>query len=148
MGAEPWEGRSMLRLLIGAGAAALLAGAAEGKTLSVTPGGDVQEARQTALLDARPGDTVAIGAGRYELTDGLSLDIAGVTVKGAGPEATILSFKGQKSAGEGFLITSNKVTVRDLTVEDTKGDGIKSKGADQIIFVNLRVEWTGRPRRM
>jgi parallel beta-helix repeat protein len=37
------------------------------------------------------------------------------------------------------------VTVRDLGVEDTKGDGIKSKGADQISFVNVRVEWTGGP---
>jgi hypothetical protein len=127
-------------LLISVTAAGLLARAADAKVLTVTPGGDVQEKLQTALLDAKPGDTVAIAAGRYELTDGLSLDVAGVTVKGAGPAATILSFKGQKSSGEGFLITSSKVTVRDLGVEDTKGDGIKSKGVDQISFVNLRVE--------
>ncbi|HEY2359122.1 MAG TPA: parallel beta-helix domain-containing protein [Phenylobacterium sp.] len=137
----------MKTLLIAAAAAgALLAGQAGAKTLTVTPGGDAQEKLQTALLDAKPGDTVAIAAGRYELTDGLSLDVPGVTVKGAGPDATILSFKGQKSSGEGFLITSNKVTVRDLGVEDTKGDGIKSKGVDQISFVNLRVEWTGGPK--
>jgi parallel beta-helix repeat protein len=137
----------MKTLLIAAGAAgALLAGAAQAKVLTVTPGGDVQEKLQTALLDAKPGDTVAIAAGRYELTDGLSLDVPGVTVKGAGPAATILSFKGQKSSGEGFLITSSRVTVRDLGVEDTKGDGIKSKGVDQISFVNLRVEWTGGPK--
>ena len=60
-----------------------------------------------------------------------------MTVKGAGPEATFISLKGQKSSGEGFLITSNKVTIRDLTMEDAKGDGIKSKGVDQISFVNL-----------
>ena len=39
---------------------------------------DAQEKIQTALLDAKPGDTVMIAAGRYELTDGLSLDVAGV----------------------------------------------------------------------
>jgi parallel beta-helix repeat protein len=133
-------------LLIGTGVVALMAGAAQAKTLNVTPGGDVQEKLQTALLDAKPGDTVAIAAGRYELTDGISLDVAGVTVKGAGPDATVLSFKGQKGSGEGFLITSNKVVVRDLGVEDTKGDGIKSKGVDQISFVNLRVEWTAGPK--
>ncbi len=136
----------MKTLLIATAASALLAGQAQAKVLTVTPGGDVQEKLQSALLDAKPGDTVSIAAGRYELTDGLSLDIAGVTVKGAGPAATILSFKGQKSSGEGFLITSNKVTVRDLGVEDTKGDGIKSKGVDQITFKNLRVEWTGGPK--
>jgi len=136
----------MKTLLIGAAAAALLAGAAEARTLTVTPGGDAQDKLQTALLDAKPGDTVSIAAGRYELTDGLSLDIPGVTVKGAGPDATILSFTGQKSSGEGFLVTSNKVTVRDLAVEDSKGDGIKSKGVDQISFVNLRVSWSGGPK--
>ncbi|MGC8001490.1 hypothetical protein, partial [Salmonella enterica] len=73
-----------------------------------------------ALLDARPGDVVEMAAGRYELSDGLSLDVDGVTVKGAGPDATVLSFKGQKGAGEGLLVTSDRVTVRDLGVEDTK----------------------------
>jgi len=136
----------MKTLLTTVAALALLTGHAQAKVLTVTPGGDAQEKLQTALLDAKPGDTVSIAAGRYELTDGLSLDVAGVTVKGAGPGATILSFKGQKSSGEGFLITSNKVTVRDLAVEDSKGDGIKSKGVDQISFVNLRVEWTGGPK--
>ena len=133
-------------LITAAAAGALLAGQAEAKVLTVTPGGDAQEKIQTALLDAKPGDTVMIAAGRYELTDGLSLDVANVTVKGAGPDATILSFKGQKSSGEGFLITSNKVTVRDLSMEDSKGDGIKSKGVDQISFVNLKVVWTGGPK--
>ena len=134
-----------MRALTIAAALALTAGAAHAKTLAVAPGGDAQERIQTALLDARPGDVVQLAPGRYELTDGLSLDVSGVTVKGAGPEATILSFKGQKGSGEGLLITSSKVTVRDLAVEDAKGDGVKAKGSDQISFVNLRVEWTGGP---
>ncbi|MBS0332191.1 MAG: hypothetical protein JSS35_05445, partial [Proteobacteria bacterium] len=113
----------MKRLWIGAAAIALAAGTAQAKTLTVTPGGDAQDKIQTALLDAKPGDTVMIAAGRYELTDGVSLDVANVTVKGAGADKTILSFDGQKSSGEGFLITSNKVTVRDLGVENCKGDG-------------------------
>lgn len=136
----------MRSLMIGVAAAALLAGAAEAKVLTVTPGGDAQEKVQTALLDAKPGDTVRIAAGRYELTDGLSLDVPCVTIQGAGPDATVLSFKGQKGSGEGLLISSSKVTVRDLGVEDPRGDGIKAKGVDQISFVNVRVEWTGGPK--
>jgi len=135
----------MIRLMTAAAAVALLAGAAEAKTLSVAAGADAQERLQTALLDAKPGDVVELGAGRFELTDGLSLDVDNVTVKGAGPEATVLSFKGQKGAGEGLLITSDRVTVRDFGVEDTRGDGIKAKGSDEISFLNLRVEWTGGP---
>jgi parallel beta-helix repeat protein len=135
----------MRSLMIAASALALLAGAAEARTLAVAPGANAQETLQTALLDARPGDVVQLAAGRYELTDGLSLDVANVTVKGAGPDKTILSFAGQKGAGEGLLVTSDKVMVRDLAVENSRGDGVKSKGADQISFVNLRVEWTGGP---
>jgi len=136
----------MTKLALMVTVAVLAAGAAEAKTISVAPGGDVQEKLQTALLDAKPGDVVQLAAGRYELTDGLSLDVDNVTIKGAGPAATVLSYKGQKGSGEGLLITSDKVTVRDLGVEDTRGDGIKSKGSDQISFVNVRVEWTGGPK--
>ena len=126
-------------------ALALASPAAQAKTLRVAPGADAQERLQTALLDAQPGDTVQLSSGRFELADGLSLDVDGVTVRGAGPDKTILSFAGQKGAGEGLLITSDRVTVRDLGIENTRGDGVKAKGADQISFLNLRVEWTGGP---
>ena len=136
----------MIRRALFAATALMAATTVQAKTLTVTPGGDAQEKIQTALLDAKPGDVVEIAAGRYELSDGLSLDVDNVTVKGAGPEATVLSFKGQKGAGEGLLITSDQVTVRDLGVEDTRGDGLKAKGSDRISFVNVRVEWTGGPK--
>ncbi|RAK64780.1 parallel beta-helix domain-containing protein [Phenylobacterium kunshanense] len=135
----------MIRFATALLAASALVGAAEARTLSVSPGPDAQERIQTALLDAKPGDIVKLAAGRYELSDGLSLDVDQVTVKGAGPDATILSFKGQKGAGEGLLVTSDRVTLRDFAVEDTRGDGVKSKGSDQISFLNLRVEWTNGP---
>ena len=136
----------MPRLMAMLAASALaVATAAEARTLAVAPGPDAQERLQTALLDARPGDVVRLAAGRYELIDGLSLDVDDVTVRGAGPAATVLSFKGQRGAGEGLLVTSDRVTVRDIGVEDPRGDGVKAKGVDQISFVNLRVEWTGGP---
>ncbi len=115
-------------------------------TIEVPAGPNAQERLQAALIDAKPGDTVQIGAGRFDLTDGLSLDVDKVTVRGAGPNATILSFKGQKGAGEGLLITSDDVIVRGFAVEDSKGDGIKSKGANRIVYHDLRVEWTGGPK--
>ncbi|MEP9358799.1 parallel beta-helix domain-containing protein [Sphingomonas sp. KR3-1] len=134
----------MLRNL--AFAALFVAAPALAKDLVVEAGPKAQERLQSALLDARPGDTVRIGAGRFELTDGLSLDVNGVTVRGAGPGSTVLSFKGQLGAGEGLLVTSDDVVLRDFAVEDSKGDGIKSKGADRIVYKNVRVEWTGGPK--
>jgi parallel beta-helix repeat protein len=118
----------------------------QSKVIHVGPGGNAQEKLQTALIEAQPGDTVHIAAGRYALADGLSLDVDNVTVKGDGPGATILDFTGQKVAGEGLLITSDQVVVRDLGIENAAGNGVKSKGSDGIALVNLRVEWTGGPK--
>lgn len=129
-----------------ASALALFPVAAFAGTIDVAAGADAQDRLQTALIDARPGDTVRLGPGRFVLTDGLSLDVAKVTVRGAGRDATILDFKGQKASGEGLLVTSDDVVLRDFAVEDARGDAIKSKGADRIVYYNLRVEWTGGPK--
>lgn len=133
-------------LRIAALAAMMLAAPAAAKTITVEAGDNAQERLQTALIEAAPGDVVQIGAGRFELTDGLSLDGDRVTVRGAGADKTILSFKGQMGAGEGLLVTSDDVVLRDFAVEDSKGDGIKSKGADRIVYKHIRVEWTGGPK--
>jgi parallel beta-helix repeat protein len=130
-------------------AAALLLCAASpaiAATLKVEPGEGAQEKLQEALILAKPGDTVELGAGRFVLTDGLSLDVPGVTVKGAGMEATVLDFTRQQGAGEGLLVTSDDVTLRDFAVENAKGDAIKSKGADRIVYYRVRAEWTGGPK--
>lgn len=124
----------------------LLAGTAQAAVVTVPAGPDAQERLQAALIDAKPGDTVQLGAGRFELTDGLSLDVADVTVKGAGQGKTVLDFKGQMGAGEGLMITSNGVTVRDLTVENAHGDAVKAKGVDRISFLHMAVDWPGDPR--
>ncbi|MBC7985512.1 MAG: right-handed parallel beta-helix repeat-containing protein [Sphingomonadaceae bacterium] len=125
--------------------AILLSGTAHAATIAVEAGDDAQERLQAALIEAARGDTVQIGAGRFALTDGLSLDVDRVTVRGAGPGETILDFSGQLGAGEGLLVTSDDVVLRDFAVENPRGDGIKSRRADRIVYHNLRVEWTGGP---
>ncbi|MDP4605123.1 MAG: right-handed parallel beta-helix repeat-containing protein [Erythrobacter sp.] len=128
-------------------AAALLATTAPlaAETHTIAPGDDAGTRLQEALILAAPGDVIELGKGRFVLTDGLSLDVDGVTVRGAGMDATILDFTTQQGAGEGLLVTSDNVTLRDFAIENAKGDGIKSKGADNIIYHALRVEWTGGP---
>ncbi|MCU0892222.1 MAG: right-handed parallel beta-helix repeat-containing protein [Sandarakinorhabdus sp.] len=129
-------------------AATLLAGGttAAARMIHVGPGDNAHERLQTALIEAQPGDTVHIAAGRYALADGLSLDVDNVTIKGDGPDRTILDFTAQKGEGEGLLITSDNVVVRDIGVENPAGNGIKSKGSDGIALVGIRVEWTGGPK--
>lgn len=127
----------------------LAAAPATAKTISVsatTP--DANEKLQEALILAEPGDVVQLGAGTWKLADGLSLDVANVTLRGAGAGAdgSILDFSGQQGAGEGLLVTSDDVFLTDFAVLNTKGDGIKSKGADRIVYHQLRVEWTAGPK--
>lgn len=131
-------------------AALLLAVPATAKTIRVEAGGvDANEKLQEALIVAEPGDIVELGAGTWALADGLSLDVAGVTIRGAGVEdgsGSILDFAGQQGAGEGLLVTSDDVFLTNFAVLNTKGDGIKSKGADRIVYHKLRVEWTAGPK--
>ena len=119
---------------------------ASAKTIAVAAGEGAQQRLQEALISAQPGDVVEIGEGRFALTDGLSLDADRVTVRGMGMERTILDFTAQQGAGEGLLVTSDDVTLRDFAVENAKGDAIKSKGADRIIYYRVRTEWTGGPK--
>jgi len=133
----------MFRVMIVAAVAFAPAGA---RTIAVAAGPEAQERLQTALIDAKPGDTVKLAAGRFALTEGLSLDVASVTVAGAGAGQTVLSFDGQKGEGEGLLVTSKDVTLRDFAVENARGNGIKGKASDGISFVRLRVVWTGGPK--
>lgn len=114
-------------------------------TAPIAPGPDAYTALQTALIEAQPGDVIELAAGTFAFTDGLSLDVDDVSIRGAGEGETILSYAAQEGAGEGLLITSDNVTVSDLTMQDTKGDGIKSKGSNGITFRDLTVEWTGGP---
>ena len=129
-----------------AGAVALIVAApALAATHTIEPGEGAQERLQEALILAEPGDEIVLAAGRYALTDGLSLDVDGVTLRGAGMQQSVLDFTTQSGAGEGLLVTSDDVTLRDFAIENAKGDGIKSKGADQIIYDRIRVEWTNGP---
>jgi len=135
----------MIRTLMAATALATLASPALAETITVAPGEGAQDRLQEALILAEPGDEIVLEAGRFELTDGLSLDADGVTLRGAGMNASVLDFTGQRGAGEGLLVTSDGVTLRDFAVENPQGDGIKSKGADDIVYQAIRVTWTNGP---
>lgn len=126
-------------------ASMLLAGAAEARTWDIRPGPGAEQQLEAAMIGAHPGDTISIGAGRYDLTQGLSLDVDRVTVRGAGQDRTVLSFLGQRRGAEGLLVTSNGVTLRDFAVEDAKGDAIKARDCEGVTFHAMRVEWTRGP---
>ncbi|WP_445144840.1 parallel beta-helix domain-containing protein [Dyella sp. Tek66A03] len=101
---------------------------------------------QQQLLDAKPGSVIEIPAGHYHLQRGLSLRTDGVTIKGAGKDQTVLSFKGQVVGPEGLLVNANDFTIENLALEDTKGDALKINQGKNITIRGVRVEWTGGPK--
>jgi parallel beta-helix repeat protein len=101
---------------------------------------------QEQLLDAKPGTVIEIPAGRYHLDRGLSLRVNGVTVRGAGMEQTILSFRDQVAGPEGLLAQASDFTIENLTIEDTKGDALKINSGENITIRGVRVRWTDGPR--
>lgn len=139
-------GEKSMRNTIAFAVAMLMASTANARTIDVAAGADAQTRLQEALILAEPGDVVQLGAGVFTLTDGLSLDVNNVIVRGAGMDATTLDFAGQQGAAEGLLVTSDDVVLRDFGIRDSRGDGIKSKGADRIVYLAIKVEWTGEPR--
>lgn len=138
------------QVLIGGAAVALLnaCGSSDDPAQTETPVSQAQDAidadtLQALLIGAEEGGVVELPEGTIELVDGLSLDVGSVTLRGAGQDKTILDFSGQTGAGEGLLVTSDDVIIEGFTIRDTKGDGIKSKGADRITYRDLTIEWTG-----
>ena len=116
------------------------------KEVYVGPGPDAHERLQEALILMEEGDTLIIKSGYYEFEDGLSLDVDNVTVMGEGIDSTILDFKNQQSGAQGLLVTSDRVTLRDFSILDAKGDALKVIGAKGINMINLKTEWTGGPK--
>ena len=118
----------------------------QAKEIIIGPGENAQEELQEALILMSEGDTLLIKSGYYLFEDGLSLDVDDVTVIGEGMNETVLDFKNQQSGAQGFLVTSNGVTLKDFAILDAKGDALKVIGSKGINMINLRTEWTGGPK--
>jgi len=134
-----------MRLIAAAAAILVMVGVADARTWRIRPGPEAEQALQTALIEARPGDTVRLGRGRFELSSGLSLNVDRVTIRGEGQERSILSFDNQRRGAEGLLVTSDRVVLRDFAVENARGDAIKVRDCDYITFQGVRAEWTRGP---
>ena len=98
------------------------------------------------LLDAKPGSVIDIPAGHYALKRGLSLRTNGVTLRGAGMDKTVLSFKGQIVGPEGLLVNADDFTIENLAIEDTMGDALKINQGRNITIHGVRIAWTEGPK--
>ena len=114
-----------------------------------TPPNQATSSTQKQLLEqlimAKPGDVIEIPAGIHEITRSLSLKVDGVTLRGAGMDQSVLSFKNQTQGAEGLMVTGDNITLEGFAVEDAKGDAIKINECENLTIRSVRVEWTNGP---
>lgn len=100
---------------------------------------------QLHLLEAQPGDVITLPAGIFSFDRGLTLNIDNITLRGAGMDSTILTFKDQVAGAEGLLVNASHFTIEDLAIEDTLGDALKIARGNHIVIRRVRTEWTNGP---
>jgi parallel beta-helix repeat protein len=103
---------------------------------------------QTRLIMAEDGDVIELPAQLVFCSNTLWLDAKkNITIRGAGEDKTILSFKNQKQGAEGLKITNSEhITLENFTIEDSKGDLIKSQNVRDITYRSITARWNGKPK--
>lgn len=116
--------------------------------LSVVAQKEVQKQIQTQLILAENQSVIDLPEGRFQLSGSLSLEgKEGVVIRGKGIDKTILSFKNQTDGAEGLRVSNAKnITLEGFTVQDSKGDAIKTMNVQGMVFRDLKTEWTGKPK--
>ena len=110
---------------------------------------NIQKELQTQFITIEDGGTIELPEGYFQLNKSLWLDGKNkITIIGAGMDKTILSFKDQKEGAEGIKVTNAKdIRLEGFTVQDSKGDAIKTQDVDGISFISVKAEWTGKPKK-
>ena len=116
-------------------------------TTSLMAQKEFQKKYQSQMILADSGTVIELPEGRFTLTNTLSLEgKKKVTLRGKGMDKTILSFKGQTDGAEGIRVSDGAdIILEGFTVQDAKGDAIKTMHVTGITFHQVRTEWTGTP---
>ena len=108
---------------------------------------NIQKKIQMQLIMVENGSIVDLDKGTFTFTSSLSMeDKKNIIIRGKGMDKTILSFKGQTEGAEGLRVSNGEnITIENMTLQDSKGDLIKTMNVKGITFRNVKVEWTGTP---
>lgn len=110
---------------------------------------DIETDFQKLFQLAKDGETITLPAGHFKFSKALILDgKRNVTIKGAGIDKTVLTFREQTEGAEGIRVANSKnVTLEGFTIQDAIGDNIKAIYTDTLTFRNIKTEWTGIPNK-
>lgn len=106
---------------------------------------DIQQRVLSQFILAEDSSVIELPEGQFLFSNSLILDgKKHVTIKGAGMDKTVLSFKGQKEGAEGIRVANcSNIVIEDLAIEDAAGDNIKVTDTDGITLRRIRSAWTG-----
>ncbi|MEL6250946.1 MAG: parallel beta-helix domain-containing protein [Bacteroidota bacterium] len=113
--------------------------------LSFGPG--EEDAIRTALISLKDNTEITLKAGTYSF-EKLSIQgkLKNISIKGAGPEQTIIDFAGQESGGEGMRVDDvYDFEIADLQLKESAGDLLKVKDSEKVRFINVHTVWAGEP---
>lgn len=110
---------------------------------------DIQKKIQTQFILSENNTTIQLEEGTFQFSASLSLEgKKNIVIKGAGKDKTILNFSGQTEGAEGIRVSNaENIIIEGLTVQNTKGDAIKTMNVNGIVFKNVKTEWTGKPKK-
>lgn len=130
-----------LTLMAGAQPQALAAVAP--KVFHISAGTNAPAETLKAIFYASEGDIVEFGEGKFEFPSGLIIHgKRGLTLRGAGKDKTTLSFKNSNTA-EGINASHCEgITIEDLEVLDTPGNGIRVYRSKYVTLRRLKAGWT------
>ncbi|HMP61088.1 MAG TPA: parallel beta-helix domain-containing protein, partial [Gemmatales bacterium] len=116
------------------------------QVVRLEPGPNAQKEVQRALIRAKPGMVIELGAGTFEFHASLSLTVPRVTLRGQGMGKTVLCFAKQDQGKEGMLVTADGFTAEDFTLADAKGDGLKINGVKGVTLRRVEATWRDGPK--
>jgi parallel beta-helix repeat protein len=107
---------------------------------------EIQKRIQTDMILVEDGGVVELGEGSFSISGTLSIEgKKNVTIRGKGIGKTILNFKAQQTGAEGIRVSNGEnITIEDLSIQDAKGDCIKTMGVQGITFRRVWAGWTGK----
>lgn len=92
------------------------------------------------------GHTIFLGAGTFELNNEVSIaGVSGISVIGAGMDETLLDFASMEIQGNGIFAVGDDFLISDLTVANSKKDGIRVEDSDGVIMRRVQATWTNGP---
>jgi len=115
------------------------------RLVELEAGPDLEFQLRGALLEATPGTIIQLPAGTFAFRSGVTVTSDHVTLRGEGPDATVLDFTNQLSGSQGILARGDHFSVSSLAVVNPAGDGIKTEFVNGATFDRVRVEWTAGP---